>query len=279
MSPRFPISLALAGLASMLPTAVAAAPLTSNALRTDHLNSQLVAQATAAVAGQSLQVGLLLKHDAHWHTYWRNPGDSGLPTRIEFTLPAGVTVGDIEWPAPQRFDVEGIVNFGYADTLLLPITLTIPADFAGASIPIAATATWLICEIECIPGRGTYRLELPTASASTADPRWAAEFEWAAKRQPRTLKAESTIRLADNHVLIDIVSNALPPDVAAWEIFPLAAQVIVNGAYPMWSKLDGGMRMRLPLSDAFAGLPDQFDFLLVKDDTALAVNARVTPSP
>ncbi|MGQ0799476.1 MAG: protein-disulfide reductase DsbD domain-containing protein [Pseudomarimonas sp.] len=279
MSPGFPISLAVAGLACMLPTAVAAAPLPNNALRTDHLRSQLVAQTTTAVAGQSLRLGLLLEHDPHWHTYWRNPGDSGLATKIEFELPAGVTVGEIEWPAPQRFDVEGIVNFGYADTLLLPITLTIPADFAGASIPIAATASWLICEIECIPGRGTYPLELPIAGAATADPRWVAHFEWAAKRQPKSLEAESSIRLADNHVLIDIVSNALPPDIAAWEVFPLAAQVIVNGAHPMWSKFDGGKRMRLPLSDAFAGLPAQFDFLLVKDDIALAVNARVTPSP
>ena len=279
MASRFPISLAVAGMASVLSPAIVAAPTASSALRTDHLNSQLVAQATSAVAGQSLRLGLLLKHDPHWHTYWRNPGDSGLATRIQIEVPAGVTVGDIEWPAPQRFDVEGIVNFGYADTLLLPITLTIPADFAGASIPLAVTATWLICEIECVPGRGTYELELPIADLASADPRWKVDFELAAKRQPKPLDGHSTMRLADDHLLIDIESNSLPPDIAAWEIFPLAAQVIVNGAYPLWINLDGGMRMRLPISDAFASLPNRFDFLLVKGDTALAINAHVTPSP
>lgn len=279
MSAHFSQFSAAIGLALMLPLASDAATLANKSLRTDHLNSQLVAQATSAVAGQSLRLGLLLKHDPHWHTYWRNPGDSGLATRIDIQVPAGVTVGDIEWPAPQRFNVEGIVNFGYADTLLLPITLFIPADFSGTSLPIAATASWLICEIECIPGRGSYQMDLPIAGTATADPRWAVDFARAARRQPKALDASSTIRLADNYLLIDIHSAQLPPDIAAWDIFPVPAQVIVNGAYPTWTRLDGGMRMRLPISDAFASMPARFEFLLVKDDQALGLNAHVTPPP
>ena len=284
MHARFPTLPVFIGLALMFPLASLAASMGSGPLRTDHLTSQLVAQSTTAVAGQPLRLGLRMVHDPHWHTYWRNPGDSGLATRIELELPAGVTAGEIEWPAPRRFAVEGIINFGYAETLLLPITLQVAAGFAGASVNITAHASWLVCEVECVPGRGSYQLQVPIADGPTdrtasADPRWIADFDLASKRQPRSLEANAGMRRVDEHVLVDIHSSNLPPDIAAWEIFPLQPQIIVNGAYPMWTRLEDGMRMRLPISEAFTSLPARSDFLLVKDDQALIVNARVTPTP
>lgn len=247
-------------------------------VRTDHLRSQLVAAADVAVAGQPLRVGLRLQHDPHWHSYWRNPGDSGLPTRIELELPPGVVAGEIEWPAPRRFDVAGIVNFGYADTVLLPITLQLPPGLTGEAIQIRARASWLVCEVECIPGSAEYGLQLPLGDAASVDARWQEDFAAARAALPQPLPGSATLSIADDSVRIDLRSDALPPDIAAWEVFPATAQVVVNGAYPTWSRIDGGLRMRLPRSEYFVTAPARLPLVLVKGDQALSVDALVTPS-
>ncbi len=274
LPPLGAVALSLAAASAGASSAVDATP-----VRTDHLLSQLVAQTTAAVPGQALRIGLLLQHDPHWHTYWRNPGDSGLPTRIELELPTGVTASAIEWPAPWRFDVEGIVNFGYGDRILLPITLQLPADLGADPIEIVARASWLICEVECIPGRGEYRLSLPVVADAQIDARWRDAFATAQSRQPQPLDGRAQVSRIGERIAVDIRSSDLPPDIAAWSIFPATAQVIVNGAWPTWTRIDGGLRMLLPQSESFAGLPDRFDLVLVKDDQARSINAELTPAP
>src|SRR5688572_8427978 len=128
-----PLSHAMFALAVL---SAASAQASSDPVRTDHLQSRLVAETTAAVPGTTLTLGLLLEHDPHWHTYWRNPGDSGLPTEIDFVLPDGVVVAPIAWPHPHRFEVAEIVNYGYEGRRLLPVAITIPADYAAATLPV-----------------------------------------------------------------------------------------------------------------------------------------------
>ena len=97
-------SRALLALLAVLLVPATARP-ASDPVRTDHLDSRLVAQAAAAVPGQTLTLGLLLEHDPHWHTYWRNPGDSGLPTRIELDLPDGKSQSPARIRLLDVFDV------------------------------------------------------------------------------------------------------------------------------------------------------------------------------
>ena len=92
----------------------------AKAVQTEHVEAELVAARTAAEPGSPLRIGLRLKMDEHWHTYWRNPGDTGLPTTIQWQLPAGFQAGDIEWPAPQRIDVGPFANYGYEGEVVLP---------------------------------------------------------------------------------------------------------------------------------------------------------------
>lgn len=270
-----PPSALLVSLAMVISAPAGAA---SEPVRTDHLRSQLVAESSVAVPGQPLRIGLRLEHDPHWHTYWRNPGDSGLPTRIELELSPGVVAGDIEWPAPQRFDVAGIVNFGFGDTVLLPITLQLPPGLAGEAIQIRARASWLVCEVECIPGGAEYGLRIPLGNAASVDPRWQDDFAAARAASPQPLPGSAALSFPDDSVRIDIRSDALPPDIAAWEVFPATAQVVVNGAYPTWSRIDGGLRMRLPRSEYFVTAPARLPLVLVKGDQALSVDALVTPA-
>ena len=246
-----------------------------DALRTDHLDSRLVAEQRVLRPGEPARIGLWLQHDPGWHTYWRNPGDSGLATRLQLTLPEGVTADPIDWPAPQRFEVEGIVNFGYGGRVLLPLRLHVPAGFAADRIEIRARASWLVCEIGCIPGRGDYTLSLPLGARSAPDPRWQADFARSDAARPLPLDASARYRVVGERVQVDLRGASLPRDIAAWTVFPAQPQVVANDAWPQWSRIDGGLRLTLPRSPAFVQAPARFALVLTQDARALAVNATL----
>src|SRR3954466_14546018 len=93
-------------------------------VKTEHVEAVLLAEKTAFQPGQPANAGLRLRMEPHWHTYWKNPGDSGLPTRIEWTLPAGWKAGEIQWPYPMPLPVGPLMNYGYEDEVLLVTPIT-----------------------------------------------------------------------------------------------------------------------------------------------------------
>lgn len=191
-------------------------------VRGDHIESELIAATDAAVPGRPLQVALRLKHDPHWHTYWQVPGDSGLPTKIAWKLPAGWQAGPIEWPVPQRLPVGPLMNFGYEGEVLLLATLTPPPGLAaGGSVEFAARADWLICKDICIPGGADLKLALPVREAAGPS-RHAAKFAAARNLVPQPVALESaTATIDDKRVRLAFK----PPATNAWpssvEFFPL----------------------------------------------------------
>ncbi|MDB5820833.1 MAG: putative ThiO:disulfide interchange protein [Rhizobacter sp.] len=137
-------------------------------VRTEHVSVELVAERTSVAPGQTVNIGLRLQHQPHWHTYWRNPGDAGLPTRLAWTLPQGAQVGDIAWPAPQRLPVGPLMNYGYEGEVLLPVPFTAPATaFAGSTLTVRAQASWLVCKDVCIPENASLELRLPVVATGT----------------------------------------------------------------------------------------------------------------
>ncbi len=102
-------------------------------------------------AGETITVALKQDIYPKWHTYWINPGDSGAPTRIKWTLPEGFEIGEIMWPAPEKIPYGPLLNYGYENTVVFPQTLTAPADYDGAPIALLADIELLVCEEECIP--------------------------------------------------------------------------------------------------------------------------------
>jgi thiol:disulfide interchange protein DsbD len=157
------------GFAAML--LFAAAMSVAAPVRVDHAEAELVADVDAIVPGRPLSVGLVIRHDPHWHTYWRVPGDSGLPTTIAWRLPAGFDAGPIEWPVPKRLPIGPLMNFGYEGELLLPVRLDVPKDIApGQTVQLEARADWLICKDVCIPGGADLRLALPVRGAAAPSP-------------------------------------------------------------------------------------------------------------
>lgn len=138
-------------------------------VRTEHVEAELIAANASFEPGKPLAVALRLKMIPHWHTYWRNPGDSGQPTTVEWTLPQGWSAGPILWPPPQRLPAGPFVNFGYEGEVLLLTDIAVPAHAAGEAM-LTARASWLVCNEErCIPEEADLTLALP-AGAGEASP-------------------------------------------------------------------------------------------------------------
>ena len=91
-----------------LASSVAAAPPASR-----HVQPELVADVESIAAGRPFQAGLRLRMEPEWHTYWKNPGDSGLATRLTWKLPDGFQAGPIEWPYPEIFKQGPVTSYGY----------------------------------------------------------------------------------------------------------------------------------------------------------------------
>src|ERR1044071_8887234 len=157
----------------------------SETVRGEHLTVQLVSSQSQVTAGSTTVLGLRLEHEPEWHTYWINPGDSGLGTKLSWRLPPGVTAADIDWPAPHRIPVGPLTNFGYDGEMVLPVRLTLPATLAtGSTVPLEVKVDWLVGKEECIPGDAVLRLQLPIAASVIPDTRWQALFAAAQAARP-----------------------------------------------------------------------------------------------
>ncbi|MFM8590007.1 MAG: protein-disulfide reductase DsbD domain-containing protein, partial [Limnohabitans sp.] len=160
---------ALAGATALaqLPPVSALLDSDKSEVRTDQVRARLLVHAPQGIrSGQSFEAGLLLEHAPQWHTYWRNPGDSGLPTELDWTLPQGLTAGEIAWPLPRKFPIGSLANYGYEGQVLLPVTIQVAASAALPSRHTRALkAQWLARRQECSPQHGALTLEVPTPPA------------------------------------------------------------------------------------------------------------------
>jgi DsbC/DsbD-like thiol-disulfide interchange protein len=114
-------------------------------------------------------IGVLFEIAQGWHIYWKNPGDSGLPTSINFVINAEFSVGKLQWPVPRRFYRSGgIIDYGYAESALLSARVKTPKDLSpGSLIPIQAKISWLSCERVCIPGQANLEIKIPVAEVTS----------------------------------------------------------------------------------------------------------------
>src|SRR5471030_552443 len=117
------LSLLMMSGGALAPSAFA---LSGSTVATDNVKARLVSEVASLGPGQSAWVILELDIRDGWHTYWRNPGDSGEATKLTWTLPPGFAAGDIVWTTPHRFDVPPLVNYGYGKKALHLVEITAP---------------------------------------------------------------------------------------------------------------------------------------------------------
>ena len=191
-------------LAALL-AAPAAYSLEGPTVATDNVKSRLVSEVSTVAAGQSFWVALEFNIRDGWHTYWRNPGDSGQATTLAWTLPAGFTAGDIVWQTPHRFELPPLVNYGYAKHVMHLVQVTAPKDLKiGAPITLSAKASYLVCSDVCIPEDSNLTLTLPTATTSAIDPNDSALFSDARSELPHDAPAPTTAAFHGDRLTITL---------------------------------------------------------------------------
>ena len=150
-----------------------------------HVHASLVSDVETIAPGQSATVGLFLEIEEGWHVYWLNPGDAGMPTRLEWSLPEGFSTGDLEWPYPEAVAEGPYVTYAYHDEATLLSTLNFPGFLEpGSHLTLDAHASWLVCNDICLPEEADLSISFEVSSNSEPNGEWANRFEEVRSRIP-----------------------------------------------------------------------------------------------
>ena len=139
----------------------------------------------AARAGDTVTAAVRLQMAPGWHTYWRNSGESGSPTKIEWELPGGITAGEIQWPVPEKDVLEGLTTYIHHGEIFLLVPLTIASGATPGPAAIKAKVSWIECEKQCVPGGANVSATLMIGDATTPSTA-AAVIEVARKKLPES---------------------------------------------------------------------------------------------
>ena len=228
---RLPVAVLLTAFLSFFSSAWAQGS-AKNVVTTERVRAELMAHAPEGVdPGKPVWVGLQLAHQPEWHTYWKNSGDSGLPTQLTWTLPAGVTAGEIAWPLPKKIPIGNLANYGYEGTVLLAVPLTVTADFKpsllASELEVKLKANWLICRTECVPEEGEFALKIPVRSTTALN---GGAFDASRKAQPEPLAGKSEVRIDGNALKFSVAGLPAALQGKTLEFFPESAEVIETAA-------------------------------------------------
>jgi thiol:disulfide interchange protein DsbD len=281
MSLRFLGLRAGLSLAAPLLASLQAATAHAQAPASRHVRAELVAETDGVQPGRPLALGIRLQMDPGWHTYWRNPGDSGLPTRVRWTLPEGFAAGELLWPSPERFTTGSLTSYGYEKDVLLPVELSVPATLAGGEVRLQARVDWLECQEICVPGKAELALTLPVR-ASVAPGRQAAFFVAARKRLPTPVAGWRVSASPAN----DSFALALVPPrgvaIARANFYVAVPRVLDHAAAQALARTPAGYRLSLP-RDPNGLLPERLVGVLVVEgggrERAFEIDAKMDVNP
>ncbi|MCX7256222.1 MAG: protein-disulfide reductase DsbD family protein, partial [Polaromonas sp.] len=246
----------------------------SAVISTAQVRAELLAWAPEGVApGKPVWLGLQLAHQPQWHTYWKNSGDSGLPTQFEWQLPAGITAGEIAWPTPKKIPIGTLANYGYEGAVLLPVQLTIPPGFSAAKLDVKLKAAWLVCRKECIPQEGDFALSIPAHSSTAAS---GALFQAAFDATPKSLPTgASLIEISGQTLKVSLAGLPAALQGKTLALFPETASV-VEPAAPWQQRWQGALwTAQLPVSSQRSDSPNHLPLVVTLNDTAYRIDAPI----
>ena len=248
MSKRTPPWAASLALATALAAGGTRAETISAPVVTPHVRAQLVA--LDRLDDGRLSLGLRLTLKPGWHTYWRNPGDSGEPPTLKLAMPDGATARIVEWPAPERIDIGGIVSYGHDGEVLFIAKATVPQG----TTRIEAEATWLVCDKVCVPEAGKFQLDV-----ASIDPPAAATMALKPVLPP---SVEATLARAGDKLRLNIDVAKLGGAPVAAYFYPYQGDVIDHSAKQSFRVGDGTLALDLVPFDVKTKPPLELSGLL-----------------
>jgi thiol:disulfide interchange protein DsbD len=264
----FVLSLLLAGAAAQASPAPSFAGPTATAA---HLTVQLAVPPAQIYPGQSFTAGLYFKLDPGWHVYWTNAGDSGEPPSIKWNLPAGVTAGALQFPAPKRLPLGPLMDFGYENEVLFPIPVQVAQDFkpSGPTATLGGKVTWLVCREVCIPGHAELAVErkaLAQPGASEADVSAdAALIQRFQHTLPQQLPAGDQAKFQSTAKGFTLAVETGSKEQSA-QFFPFDQNILANAAPQTVKPLKNGVALSLVKDDNLTTAPKELHGLLVLAD-------------
>lgn len=251
--------------------------------RTERIEAELVPMSAWAAPGSTAVVAVKQTIEPGWHTYWRNPGDSGGATTLAWTLPAGVRAGDIVWPVPERQRLSGLMNYGYSGEVWLPVPVEVPATArAGATLPLTVVASFFVCSAEmCVPEALTLRLDLPIREgAAPLDPRHGPAITAVLENAPRPAGIEARAAFEDGVLTLSAAGGPLAGrDPGASYFFPFEGGIVDHPAAQTGAWGPQGLTLRLqPGGETRAtGLTGAVAGVLVTAHGAFEIRAETGP--
>jgi DsbC/DsbD-like thiol-disulfide interchange protein len=200
-----------ATLAALIMLLTATWPLAGHAQTPPSPNVQadLLSARAEITPGEHFTIALRQRIREGWHTYWRNPGDSGLPTRLTWHLPPGWRAGAIQWPPPTAMRFATLMSYVYSGEVLFPIEMTAPRSLRpGEAVTLNAEGDWLVCSDICIPEHATLSLILPIAAQAADDPHWAPRIAQAVASLPAHPDTQVRVTRGDPAVLSIALADA-----------------------------------------------------------------------
>lgn len=244
----------------------------------DLVKVELVAEPSAIVPGRPFTVGVKLTTVPHWHTYWRNPGDSGLATEVKWTLPDGLSAGEIGWPVPERIPVSHLVNFGYEGETVLLTEITPPKDLApGRPLTLKANVSYLVCEKECIPGEASVSALMPVAGPGEDGRPDAADkalFDAARGKLPAPSPWSARTEATGDRLRFSVEAPGLKPDgIRSAYLFPYDETTVEHAAPQTLAMTPAGFTLDLKRSNLAQGAAAPLGGVLVIEE---ALDSGVT---
>ena len=249
-----------------------------------HLEAELIAQESSVAPGATTYVALRQKIDKGWHTYWRNPGDSGEATKLSWTLPAGWQAGDIVWAAPRRLPFGPLTNYGYSDTVILPVPVTVPVDAVpGSIVTLSVRARFLVCEKICIPEDASLSLTLRVANgAPKTDSRWGSVVAEALARAPKPSGLKAAYRWTAGRLTLAVTGASLKgAQLSDAYFYPFESVWIEHSGAQTVDRGPEGLTLTLPPGYLFTSgrPPAALSGVLVLGDAAFEVAAPAGQLP
>jgi thiol:disulfide interchange protein len=186
-----------------------AAPAGAAPYRTDNVEAELVSSRAAIAPGETFTVALRETIRDGWHTYWRNAGDSGEATTINWSLPAGFKAAPNEWPAPSIHRSGPITTYVYEHEVFLPMQITAPADLKSGPVELTAKARWLVCSDVCIPEEGDVSVRIEGATTGRDDPEWGPKLKAVRDSLPKPAGVSASLAKADNGYALTVTGPAI----------------------------------------------------------------------
>lgn len=221
----------------------------SQPVQTQHVEVELIPEVQSVQPGGKFWIALRMKMEEHWDVYWRNPGDSGLPTKIKWTLPEGFTAGDIQWPFPEKIILPPLTSFGYYGEIYLLTEITVPENFKTEKpVLISAKATWLVCKEICLPGEAELSFTIPVKNEiPKSDPKWIESFTSARSKLPIILSdwKISTNKQKDKFIISAEKPTWFNGDLSDIQFYPFEQMLIDNYADQKLTKTENGFSLEI----------------------------------